>query len=265
MKLAAAGTARNLGKESKVIEDITGTTVYVIAIIAVIPVVGLLAWFVRLAVRRKGLGGSESSSETGLNRPITEEDALQITGRAPFALPTHSFDTIQEAPENIPKVEAADMLGSVWEFPRARLRLQTVLGEGNFGKVWKAEVDDICGYEGTILVAVKGVKENAALILLLPHGGFASEQVDLCARWQQTLVLLPLQRLPKQSQETTRRHNGDLSSQRLSDPSSPPLLSAAVRVCFSWIKITPCKQVLQMQIALRLASFHDYHRVGLPE
>ena len=28
----------------------------------------------------------------------------QITGRAPFALPSHSFDTIQEAPENIPKV-----------------------------------------------------------------------------------------------------------------------------------------------------------------
>ena len=38
------------------------------------------------------------------------------------------------------------------------LMLYQVLGEGNFGKVWKAEVDDICGYEGTILVAVKGVK-----------------------------------------------------------------------------------------------------------
>ena len=35
-----------------------------------------------------------------------------------------------------------------------------MLGEGNFGKVWKAEVDDICGYEGTILVAVKGVKAS---------------------------------------------------------------------------------------------------------
>ena len=34
------------------------------------------------------------------------------------------------------------------------------MGEGNFGKVWKAEVDDICGYEGTILVAVKGVKAS---------------------------------------------------------------------------------------------------------
>ena len=37
----------------KVIEDITGTTVYVIGIIAVIPAIGLLAWFIRLAVRRK--------------------------------------------------------------------------------------------------------------------------------------------------------------------------------------------------------------------
>ena len=35
------------------IEDITGTTVYVIGIIAVIPAIGLLAWFIRLAVRRK--------------------------------------------------------------------------------------------------------------------------------------------------------------------------------------------------------------------
>ena len=50
------------------------------------------------------------------------------------------------------------MLGSVWEFPRSRLRLQTVLGEGNFGKVWKAEADEICGNDGTILVAVKTVK-----------------------------------------------------------------------------------------------------------
>jgi hypothetical protein len=26
-------------------------------------------------------------------------------------------------------------VAGVWEFPRSRLRLQTVLGEGNFGKV----------------------------------------------------------------------------------------------------------------------------------
>lgn len=155
-------TGRTLGKESKVLEDITGTTVYVIGVIAIIPAAGLLAWFVRMVLRRKELAGSESSSETGLNRPITEDDSLQISGRGGFSLPGHCFETIAEAPENIPKSDNADMLGSVWEFPRSRLRLQTVLGEGNFGKVWKAEADDICGYDGTILVAVKTVKENSA-------------------------------------------------------------------------------------------------------
>lgn len=151
--------------DPKVIEDITGTTVYVIAVLAIIPVAGLLAWVVRIVIRRKELGGSESSSETGLNRPITENDSLQTTGRHSFSHPNHCFETIAEAPENIPKVEGGEMLGpgsSVWDFPRTRLRLQTVLGEGNFGKVWKAEADDICGYDGTILVAVKTVKENSS-------------------------------------------------------------------------------------------------------
>ena len=58
------------------------------------------------------------------------------------------------------------MLGSVWEFPRSRLRLQTVLGEGNFGKVWKAEADEICGHDGTILVAVKTVKVSFRDLLI---------------------------------------------------------------------------------------------------
>ncbi|KAJ9591736.1 hypothetical protein L9F63_001672, partial [Diploptera punctata] len=50
-----------------------------------------------------------------------------------------------------------------WEFPRSKLRLQTVLGQGNFGQVLKAEADDISGYEGTTrLVAVKTVKEGAS-------------------------------------------------------------------------------------------------------
>jgi serine/threonine protein kinase len=41
------------------------------------------------------------------------------------------------------------------------MRLLTVLGEGNFGKVWKAEAENICGYDGTVLVAVKTTKEKA--------------------------------------------------------------------------------------------------------
>ena len=52
----------------------------------------------------QGLSGSESSSETGLNRPITEDDSLQISGRGGLSYPGHGFDSIAEAPENIPKV-----------------------------------------------------------------------------------------------------------------------------------------------------------------
>jgi len=140
-----------------------------VAVLAVIPIAGAFAWFARIAIRRKELSSSESNSETGLNRPITEEDTLNIQGRQGYPslpqlphLPSHPFQTIQEAPENIPKVEGGGEVAGVWEFPRSRLRLQTVLGEGNFGKVWKAEADDICGYDGTILVAVKTVKENAS-------------------------------------------------------------------------------------------------------
>lgn len=52
---------------------------------------------------------------------------------------------------------------SRWEFPRDKLRLQTVLGQGNFGQVWKAEADDLTGHQGTTrLVAVKTIKEGAS-------------------------------------------------------------------------------------------------------
>ena len=52
----------------------------------------------------QGLAGSESSSETGLNRPITEDDSLQVTRGGPImSFAPHCFDSIAEAPENIPK------------------------------------------------------------------------------------------------------------------------------------------------------------------
>lgn len=51
---------------------------------------------------------------------------------------------------------------SPWEFHRSRLRLQTLIGEGNFGQVWKSEAEDICGCQGTLLVAVKTVKDGAS-------------------------------------------------------------------------------------------------------
>lgn len=50
---------------------------------------------------------------------------------------------------------------SKWEFPRAKLVLDTILGEGEFGKVLKGYATDIDGHTGETTVAVKMLKNGA--------------------------------------------------------------------------------------------------------
>jgi len=61
-----------------VIHDITGTTVYVVGVICIIPAAGLVAWVVRYVVKKRGLANSENGSETGLNCPISDDDMIQV-------------------------------------------------------------------------------------------------------------------------------------------------------------------------------------------
>uniref|UniRef100_A0AAG5DMG1 receptor protein-tyrosine kinase n=1 Tax=Anopheles atroparvus TaxID=41427 RepID=A0AAG5DMG1_ANOAO len=49
-----------------------------------------------------------------------------------------------------------------WEFPRHRLKVFNILGEGAFGQVWRCEATDIEGNEGITVTAVKTLKENAS-------------------------------------------------------------------------------------------------------
>ncbi|XP_043282450.1 tyrosine kinase receptor Cad96Ca [Venturia canescens] len=48
-----------------------------------------------------------------------------------------------------------------WEFPRHRLKVFNILGEGCFGQVWRSEAIDIDDKPGPSIVAVKTLKENA--------------------------------------------------------------------------------------------------------
>ncbi|XP_064539603.1 uncharacterized protein Ret [Drosophila montana] len=56
------------------------------------------------------------------------------------------------------KFESAD---TKWEFPRAQLQLDTVLGEGEFGQVLKGYATQIAGLPGVTTVAVKMLKKGA--------------------------------------------------------------------------------------------------------
>ncbi|RVE44934.1 hypothetical protein evm_010408 [Chilo suppressalis] len=49
-----------------------------------------------------------------------------------------------------------------WEFPRHRLRVFNIIGEGAFGQVFRAQAVDIDGKKGEQIVAVKTLKENAS-------------------------------------------------------------------------------------------------------
>ncbi|KAH8246491.1 hypothetical protein KR038_005520, partial [Drosophila bunnanda] len=56
------------------------------------------------------------------------------------------------------KFESGD---AKWEFPREKLQLDTVLGEGEFGQVLKGYATDIAGLNGVTTVAVKMLKKGA--------------------------------------------------------------------------------------------------------
>lgn len=137
------------------------TSVYFLTFLAIVPLVLVIVFAFKLAMRRKKkkvFDSSEYSSE--YNRSPLDFNTITsspITTKLP-RVPQHIVWDAEKTP-TVP----VPMSNSRWEFPREKLRLQTILGQGNFGQVWKAEADDINGHEGlTRLVAVKMVKEDAA-------------------------------------------------------------------------------------------------------
>lgn len=77
---------------------------------------------------------------------------------------------LTEAPQSVLNTEftfKSDGGDPKWEFPRSQLVLDTVLGEGEFGRVVKAYATDISGSIGVTTVAVKMLKTGANSVELL--------------------------------------------------------------------------------------------------
>ncbi|XP_014477823.1 PREDICTED: mucin-19-like [Dinoponera quadriceps] len=136
---------------------------YILATLVVFPIaVGVGLILRRLILRnRKVLEESDTSSEISCRK-----DALNLENgdfKTSIEKAITKLPRIQHLCHEAEKPPPPSTQESRWEFPRDKLRLQTVLGQGNFGQVWKAEADDLTGHQGTTrLVAVKTVKEGAS-------------------------------------------------------------------------------------------------------
>ncbi|KAL1131377.1 hypothetical protein AAG570_010994 [Ranatra chinensis] len=140
---------KTLDSVGVVYRDTLGAATYVLAVLGLVPLILGIFVLVRQLVqksKKKVLDESEYSSEYNRSPLPTKLPRL----------PSHISWELEKPPVFPSSCKR-------WEFPREKLRLQTVLGQGNFGQVWKAEADDISGHEGlTRLVAVKTVKEGAS-------------------------------------------------------------------------------------------------------
>lgn len=170
---------RNLTRSSAAVEHDVGVvypegvaaSTYLLTFLAIVPLVLVIAFAFKLAVRRnrkKVFDSSEYSSEYNRSpldfNTITSSPITTKLPRVPQHIVWDAEKSASAAPAPTSQPPAVPPPNSGrWEFPREKLRLQTILGQGNFGQVWKAEADDISGHEGlTRLVAVKMVKEDAA-------------------------------------------------------------------------------------------------------
>lgn len=134
-----------------------GTYVYVVGIVGIIPTVGVFVWCVRHVLTRpqksKEVSPVTHTTYSTVDVPTNEsnDDVTAIVSTS---------DHIQDKYEHT-SIEANWKRISL-EYPRHNLDLLEILGEGNFGVVWKAEATNIIENRHTTIVAVKTVKENAS-------------------------------------------------------------------------------------------------------
>uniref|UniRef100_A0A131YMC0 Fibroblast growth factor receptor 1 n=2 Tax=Rhipicephalus TaxID=426455 RepID=A0A131YMC0_RHIAP len=144
-----------------------GTNVYIVAIVGVVPAAGAVIWCVRKMIAKKRENkenpdappAEEDDKQTVAQDPPTKYSYIQDAYNKMYAKTIGELMPTSSAPPH-PRA-SAPVASSPDEVPRDDVRLERVLGEGNFGRVWKATAYGLNGSKRSTPVAVKTLKEYA--------------------------------------------------------------------------------------------------------
>lgn len=135
-------TSKPLNNEVLVEMYKMNTATYVMAGLGLLPLVVILIYVVRQYLYRHEHKDSDSENYGNDIQPIS---------------PVVTLDQSDDGGS----VDGEESIISETDFNRANLRFKSLLGEGNFGQVWKAEADNLAGHMGTTrIVAVKTERAN---------------------------------------------------------------------------------------------------------
>nr|CAD7575384.1 unnamed protein product [Timema californicum] len=134
--------------------DLAVTVVPIVIVCALIGLGGLGAWLFRRRLfkyRMKTTTKDDLRKQSGSGGTILEDPMALQHWRGPRA---HSnryegwdreTSSITQTPSSGP--QPPGKLADRWEFPRHRLKVFNILGEGCFGQVWRCEAQDIDAHE----------------------------------------------------------------------------------------------------------------------
>lgn len=137
--------------------DVTMTVIPIVVLILLSPVIGAAVYFLKkkLKERRKHVEETKKESAGGEMAVVGVGENRDPSSASWQRAISNRYESCEPSGDNWNPQEKK------WEFPRHHLRIQTILGEGCFGQVWKCEALNIEGHDGLTTVAVKTLKEAA--------------------------------------------------------------------------------------------------------
>ncbi|XP_070550557.1 fibroblast growth factor receptor 2-like [Ptychodera flava] len=250
---------------SVVVPVVSTMSVIVVLAVSVVVVVDLLRKRKRKLMRDRRLEGETDHQYQELDLRDIPQASVYATLEQYASLSNTKSDTTTEYV----------MPGETFlEFPKEYVRQKDLIGEGTFGRVFKAEAWELCGRDGVTVVALKAIKDNATeddkqkltdeLELLKTIGRHKNvlSLIGCCTKTEPTYLLLDymaLGNLQAYLRDFRKSNAGNYANDegKSLSLSSGDLLSFARQTASAMVYLSS-KKVLHRDLAARNVMLNDY-------